>query len=505
MPSKRSMMVFPGTLDGNAAPAKGIDRRSLQSAADPASAYDALNVDLDTGGGYKRRDGLLEFGELPPNTHGLYSLGGSLRVAVPSGYGYQTSMPTGIRADAFGDSISTPVAPTKYVRMTANSSWGADTLYGALPYFVLETDSGQYIHHWITTFPAGVFDSVDTRIDTGFEAGPDLTKIQRKLYAPDVTKKVVRYSSTQFGPGTWKEADAPNDAGFLNVNEHALGAADVQGLTTHQGRLVVVFSNSMQFWNPDPDPAKITFNTALNGPGTTVFGSLAPVIGDIFYFSEGGFRSLQTQTVTGELREGDLGAAITELTLAFNNTDPLNVHSLWSQARSQYICIFNTGSISQAFCFTLSPSMGIVGWTRWELPIAVDYMTELDGTLYVRRENMVYKLDPDTVFDQVNGENLDVPAYIDSHFCDSGQPRWLKQWTTMDVMSDSTIDISVYLDQRNRSLIEPVAVDVEGTTYDEGMIPVDVVSHAVAFRFTLKDTGSFERAHIDSIVLVGSG
>jgi hypothetical protein len=484
---------------------QGIDRRSIQSASNPSSLYDAVNCSLDTGGGLERRDALVEFAQLPPNTHGLYALGGTLRVAVPAGHGYQAAMPPGVDADVFGDSSALPTPVDKYVRLSAVESWGADAGLGAFPYLVLETSAGQFVHHWIVSTPILPTSPALTRIDLGFDPGPSIIKIQRKFYAPDAIKGTVPFSSTQFGPGTWRESDAPGDAGFLNVIEHALSDPRIKGVTLHQGRLLVVFANSMQIWNVSPDPANISMNSVLNGPGTNQFGSLSPVIGDVFYFSEGGFRSLSTQTVTGELREGDLGAAIRAITAEFANADPQTVKSLWSQARSQYICAFNTSGTSTVFCFTLSPALQIAGWTRWTLPIGIDYITELDGVLYLRYQDMVYKMDPAIQNDTVDGVEQAIDAYFDTQFIDGGEPRWLKHWTMLDIMGDSTVDIDVFLDQKNRALKESVAVDLEGTTYDEGMIPVDVTQHAVAFRVRFKAPGSVERINTDAIVLVGSG
>ena len=67
----------------------------------------------------------------------------------------------------------------------------------------------------------------------------------------------------------------------------------------------------------DPDPALIAFRTAYTGPGTDQFNSVANVVNDVYYFSEGGFRSLTTQTVTGEQRERDMGTRIAELNREF--------------------------------------------------------------------------------------------------------------------------------------------------------------------------------------------
>ena len=494
---------------GQPAPSRGLDRRSLQSGADTSSVWSAVNVDLTTSGGFRRRDGLLEHAELPPNTLGLYALAGKLHVAVPAGHGYQGSLPPDIQGDVFGDSDTGATEVDRYTRVSAQSSWGASSTLGALPYLVLKTSAGQYVHHWIDRQPltAGAF--VRTRVDTGFEPGPDLEKVEQKFYAPDRTVGVIRYSSTEFGPRFWSEVQAPDDAGFLAVNEHALSDPEIQGVTTHQGRLVVVFADSMQFWDVDPDPALFKLDFTLNGPGTRVFGSLAPVIGDVYYLSEGGFRSLATQTQTGELREGDIGASIRDLTAELAGVDNDNVIAIWSQARSQYLCFVNrdepgTDGLCTVFAFTLSPTFSITGWTTWELPILVDYVTELNGVLYIRRGDMVYKFDAASETDDINGEETTITAYFETQFLDGDVPQFRKQWMTMDILADGTNTIRVLVDRKDRTLTEVVAQNLAGASHDGGSIPIDVGANAIAIRVELKSLGTVEQMTINAIVAAGS-
>lgn len=503
--------VLVPSLKGSPAPSRGLDRRALQSFSDTSSVWEAVNCDLTTSGGFRRRDALIEYAELPPGTIGLYALADKLHVAVPAGSGRQQSLPNTIHGDVFGDSDTAATSLTGYVRMTAQSSWGGAQSVGALPYLVLESAAGQYVHHWIRALPLLPTSPVDTRISTGFEPGPDLAKIKQKFYAPDRTKAVVRYSSTEFGPAVWDEVTAPDDAGFIATIEHALSSPDVTGLTVHQGRLVIVFANSMQFWNVDPDPQLNSLAFVLNGPGTKVFGSLSPVTGDVFYFSEGGFRSLQTQTTTGELREGDIGASLADLAAQFAQVDPSRVKSLWSQARSQYLCFVSeeeSGSdgTTTVFAFTLSQTFGVVGWTTWQLPVNVEYVTELDGVLYVRSGDMIYKFDADGLKDEVDGAQRTIDAYFETQFLDGGFPQFRKQWLMMDVLQDTTsvIDVSVLVDRSNREIREIVAKNLTGPTYSGGTIPVDVGETAVAFRIAFKSKGTVQQMTLSAVVTAGS-
>lgn len=480
--------VYIPSRGGAPAPCRGIDQRSLQVGADPSSVWDAVNCDLTDSGDIKIRDGLVLHAQLPPGTLGLYALGGNLRVAVPAGHGIQGVLPPNVIGDVIGDTPNEATAIGRYTRVTSVTSWGAgDGDRGALPYLVLRTAAGQYVHHWIRTSPELPTSPVKTKIETGFVPGPDVVKFKQKIYAVNVLDRVIQYSSTEFGPGTWSETDAPDDAGFLNVNEHALSDTEITGLTLHQGKLGVVFAQAMQFWSVFADPAQNQFGFALNGPGTNVFGSLKPVVGDVFYFSEGGFQSLVTQTQTGELREQGFGAPVRELSRQFLNAASEDVASVWSQARAQYLCAFNTGTTSTVFAYKWLPAMGVTGFTRWSLPVRVDYWAELDGILYIRSGDDVYRFDPMSGHDDTLAGEVDITAYFDTQFVDGGIAAVEKQWLTFDAEAEGEYDVSMLSDRRNRSLVEPVALRLNGSTYDKDTIPFDALLHAVAVRITLRE------------------
>lgn len=504
MAANRRLPVSLPSRGGQPAPFRGIDRRGVSSLSDPSSLWDAYNCDLTLNGGIKRRDGLVAHAELPPHTIGLFAAGGKLHVAVPAGYGYQAALPADIVGDVFGDSATAATDPDRYTRMTAVLTWGAREGSGAIPYFILKTDAGQHIHHWIDEIPALPTDFVNTSVSQQFLSGPAALKIAQKVYAIDAVNGTVPYSSTEFGPSVWSEVEAPDDAGFLQALEHAQSDVDVKGLTLHQGKLVIVYAQAMQFWTVAANPANNRWEFTLTGPGTNLFNSLAPVIGDVFYFSEGGFHSLATQTQTGELRDGDIGASIQALTAPFIAANEDSVHATWSQARSQYLCFINDGVICQVFAYTLSPAFGITGWTRWTLPITVDYTAELNGVMYLRSGDMIYKLDPLAITDELYGVETEIVAYLETQFVDGGYAMFMKQWLTMDITGDAEVDVEVLVDRADRSIRLPVASGLQTPTQDGGNIPVDVAQNAIAVRVTFKGPGTVESIDFDSVLTAGS-
>lgn len=502
---RRATLAVPISTPEQAGRFLGIDRRNLQTGSNPNSLFDAINCDLTIGGNLKRRDGLILHAKLPVGTIGLYSIAGKLRVAAPSGHSLSLQMPAEITLDEFGDSATTITPLNQYVRVSDVTSWDSDPTHGAQPYLVLETSAGQYLHHWINKRPTSFSTPIFTGIQLGFDSGPDVEKLQGKLWSIDKFGGTVHFSSTLLGPGVWREVDAPGDAGFISPLEHADSDPLIKGIKRHQGKLMVVYDNAIQIWKVDPDPALHGFLTSLRGPGTKVFESFQPVIGDVFYFSDGGFRSLVTQTVTGELRQGDLGSPIEPITRGFRTTPNGRVRALWSQARSQYICMFTdtVTSKSTAFVYTHVPSFGIGGWTQWDLPLAADYLVEHEEELFIRQGDRVYKFDPTHCWDDINDVRLDVESDVITQFLTAGKPRQSKQWTTMDVTQTGKCDISLLPDQRDRKIELEVAFDLDGSTHDIGQIPVNSFGHSIALRFKAKLLWELDGFALDVMLLDG--
>jgi hypothetical protein len=484
---------------------RGIDQRNTGSDANPATAWDAVNVDLTIGGEFKSRDCLEEYAKLPPGTHGLYSMGGKLRVAGPAGHALPAVMPPGIKLDLFGDLPGVVTSLSRYVRMRSVTNWGISTAQNIQPYMVLETAAGQFLHHWITDEPAGLSSPIDTSIATPFPSGPDVVKLHGHLWAFNRYSGDVHHTSVSEGPGQWFPNPPINDTGFISPQHHALSEPQIRGLGQHQGNLMVVYGQAIQFWKVDEDYTLNQFLTALNGPGTKRFATLANVIGDVYYFSDGGFRSLATQTVTGELREGDIGAPVNALTRKYNTASDDTAFSVWSQARSQYLTFFNDydAGTCEVFAYTSLLSFGVAGWTRWVLPVNIEYATSHDDEIFLRGGDTIYRFSQDLFEDYVDGSPIAVSSEITTQFINGGAPRLLKNWLTMDVDQDGICNVELLIDQRDRSLIEPIAYGLDGPTFELGNIPIQTVGHAVAFRFTSTSKWEFDGCSLDVEVLGG--
>ncbi len=359
------------------------------------------------------------------------------------------------------------------IRVASAVGAGASASFGVYPYLVLErwVDAGDHAagtafeHHWITTTTPDEDIAPTTQVILPFAPGASLVSTGGKLWASDDINGVVRFSSTLNGPRDWV---TPQDAGYLSVLAHAAGDRTMQALGIYDDKLAVIFSDSVQLWATDPQPSNITLVRALNGPGTDQENSVVNVLGDLFYFTRGGFRSLHTQTVTGQIQENDdIGAPIDELSA--QETGQASV-ALWSQSRGQYLCAFG----SRVYAFRYSPMSKVMGWTTWELGATVDAMVELNGVMYIRSGDNLYDLKAG----YLDGSTWEV---VMNGFSDGSSSQI--RFDFVEVAQRGTCEIGYYLepDRDDFYLAGPTLV---GTTMAIDRVYVGTIARVLSTRFT---------------------
>jgi len=453
---------------------RGIDRRRPRYQIDPRFCYEAKNLSLTRGGELESAPVPELVATLDSQSLGLYAVGDKLHAVLPAAS--VTPNPLGFVYDRI------TAEPGEYTAVTAVETYDYKSGGGGYPYLVLRRSNGtSYAHHYIDG-------GSTTLVDLPFNPGPSLVKLQEKLYAQDRIFGKVHFSSTVSGPRAWVDQDFA-DAGSIDAARQAGGDAQITGLTYFGYQLVVFFRDTVQFWQADPDPANIIFMRALRGPGTTMVGTVAPVIADVMYLGDGGFRSLSQMNTIGEVAEGDIGAPIQPLTTPFVDSlrrNPTAAKSLWSTSRSQYLCFITEGNATSVFAYTLSPLGGVDGWTRWEYNLPVSDLVELNGTVYFRSGNDVYKLrDP---------EDGEVSWQFESAMVDAGVPGRMKHWASIDISQEGEIGtLAVRVNDRDISVAYPIAYKLEGSTFSNGRIPIMGMSHRLGIvasgnkRWTLSD------------------
>jgi hypothetical protein len=448
----------------------GLDVRKLPEASDPSTLRLAENLDLTIAGGLRARDPFVAVATVDAKSAGLYVLGGQLRCAVPGGE--SLSPPPGIIYDRIGDGGSS--YGSTIAAVTAAETIGSSTTSGIKPYLVVRRSTGNYEHHWIQAPPWPISTAVNTKVSLPFKPGSNLIKMASKLWAVDAFDNGVRYSSVVNGPTDWT---FPNDAGELPVASQVSGDRIIYGLGQIEGKLAVFLADAVELWRVFADPTRSDFglDRVMNGPGTQAPRSVVNVLGDLFYFSRGGFRSLKQNLLTGQFREGDLGARIQPLT---KDLDPLTSApvALWSQARQQYLCAF--GGTVFALTYSNQEKALVSGWTTWTLPAAVESMVELDGEVYFRAGTTIYQAirggDPTLETGYSWGALF--------QFFDQGDHHVSKTFNFLDVVQDGESDVSFYDDPRNP---ETATGDALATSdQDTGYTPLSLLANHLSVGFT---------------------
>jgi hypothetical protein len=360
------------------------------------------------------------------------------------------------------------------VRVTGVEALGANASFGVYPYIVVErwADANDHSlgtvfeHHWIRQGLVNADTALSTQVRLPFSPGPSIVKAAGKLWASDDVNGVVRFSSTANGPSDWT---TPEDAGYIPVITHTSGDRRIRALGIYDDKLAVLFGDSVQLWATDPQPSNITLVRVINGPGTTNPRSLVNVLGDLFYFTRGGFRSLTTQTVTGQIQENDdIGAAVDALTESEEGADAV---AWWSQARGQYLCAFG----QRVYAYRYSPRTKTVGWTTWELGVPVDAVAEINGITYIRSGNKLYRLEAG----YADGSTWDVTF---NDFT-AGDPLIRKRVDFLGVLQRGRADLRVFLQPDNDTyyLQGPT---INGSSANMERIFVGAMARTFGFRFT---------------------
>lgn len=310
------------------------------------------------------------------------------------------------------------------------------------------------------------------RVNLPFEPGPAVATVAQKVVADDIKTRNTWYSSTVNGPTDWT---ALNDAGFIPSANHADGDQPIRGYGTYRGMLAIMYESVVQLWNMDPDPALITFEENVGGAGTTFPKSVDNVAGDLFYFSSGAFHRLDAAVLTGQPKDGDIGAPIQAETTALT---PTNVCAVWSPRLQTYLCAID----GVVYVLLWSPTTGRAGWGRWELPWAVTDLVEWDQRIVVRRADAaeVWYLDEDN--------NPDVSWRVQFNFVDCGTSK-TKRFSFADVRQTGECTATFGFDPDDATDTQEMFT-LEGSTQNKGRVPVPCVTESL--QVTFAGTGAWK-------------
>jgi len=302
-------------------------------------------------------------------------------------------------------------------------------------------------------------------------------KKAQSIWAIGTTGDTVRFTATS-NPRDWTTA---SDAGFLPVGLQQSGATVAKGLGEYNSQLLVLFPDSAQVWTVDTAPTNNALAQIVD-VGSKHPYSHANMSGDVFFLSPQGVRSITNLENTSNLIDVDVGSPVDSLiTSIFGSNSP---RALYYRGGGQFWMYYGT----KALVYTFSRSGKISAWSIYEFPYSLDYLTELDATLYIRSGNDVYRMD-DTAFDD-DGVTFTVTAEL--AFVDFKMPGVLKQVWGMDLVLTGTGTIAHRYDVRSPDLITTPPVELTGDSRPGRILPVELLATNLAPVIVNHDAADFE-------------
>lgn len=364
----------------------GLDLRGGDRA--PGSLAIADDVRIDTRGSAVRRPGLVRTATLPAGTAGLYTVDDLLRAAAPNG----TSV-TGLHPAVYLDYVDAVSVGGRVEAVRLPS--GRRMLW-------IEADGGGPPRLHLTK--RAVEDAVTgSRITLPW--GPrGVLFLGGRGYALDAVRGLLQFSGVadpdvNDGEGyirTWDDLADPNEAkngGFAYIAQ--MGSAP-QGIAEYMGQVAVFAQNAIQLLEVG-SAGPVAVAATIAGPGTRHPAATASMSGDLLYADIGGtVRLLSQDAQTGGAAEDTVGTPVQPLTVGMLGFADVP-RAIYARQLGGYLL----ASGGQVAFLSILPGKGPLGWSRWNLPVAVDAVTECRGVVAIRSGNAVYNLSENAPDDEV--------------------------------------------------------------------------------------------------------
>ena len=472
--------------------ATGLDRRKARDVSDANRLWELTNAYVTTGKQLGKRPGLRKIATLEAGTIGLIAGGGVLNtfsadasIAHADTLFRHNFVPNGGLAvsrvhygDVFAGYLYAAVeyqgGTIKHHYLDDPGAWASSTAY-TVGNFRRPTTANGFRYEvtsiagsgtsagseptWPTTEGATVTDNPGANqvvwtcrsfavTDTNCPHSNGVTKQAQSIFAVD--EEVVRFSATD-APRDWTTA---SDAGFLATGRQQTGATDALALAEFQKQLAIFFVDGLQIWDIDPDPALMTIRQRIANVGTRYPHSPLPFNGDVFFLSDVGFRSVLVSQQTDNIQDSDVGSPIDKLVKP-GLVAGINPLSVFYPGGGQFWCIIG----NYAWVYTFSRASKIAAWSKYTFPFQIEAAASLNGELYLRSGDSVYRVDEDYYTD----DGTAISVLVEMPFLSNKAPGILKQFFGFDVAMIGSASISFRFDPRTPSF-QTQAIAVSGNT-----------------------------------------
>lgn len=283
-------------------------------------------------------------------------------------------------------------------------------------------------------------------------------------------RDVVRYCATD-NPRDWSATD---DAGFVPSGLSAPTSPETSALGEYRGRLVIFTPSHLQLWDADPDPANIRKYDSIAGFGTIYPNAVVSVVDDLYFVTEEGIRSLSISATSNNLRSGDVGSGIDPLVVA-KLAGPDKPLGTYYPGNGQAWFIF----ANEGFIYTRSRLGKIGAWSRYVWPWTIDATTQLNGNLYLRSGNTLYRVDESAVDDA--GTLFE--GVIWTPYLELGSPGSMKFVDSIDIVGYGRASMQAGYDQSNSAAYtDPYLLPEDSVS--GGRVPLPVAGPSLSFKMT---------------------
>ncbi len=437
----------------------GIDLRKGRAESDANRMRMLKNCYVTTGWQIRKRPGVTKVATLETGTTGLFAHKGQLHTFYCAATAI-THANTLFNANQLKlDTGYTAITSLRGVVSFNNNLYVSARHTGPI-----------YRHHYLDGA------AVTMVVDANCPNGSSIAKGAEKIFCAQLEN--VHFCATN-APRDWTTA---NDAGFLPTGRQTSGASTTaSALGIHRNKLAVFAEDSIQTWNIDPDPTRMSFDQAIKGIGIRGFRHVEEVGGELFFLSNFGIRAVRTQMYQELIEDTDVGSPIDELVdeQADLTSHRITVHY---ERGGQFWSIMG----DTAFVFSYSKTSKLSAWSIYEFAFSIDWAAVLNGELYLRSGDDVYKVQEDTFTD----DGSIYPVSGMTPYLSFKRPGILKSITGLDVVSDGTADYKVYFDSRDDTALMAIS-SVANDTRPGGLIPVGASGTEIAVGFTNEDDQDF--------------
>ncbi|MDH5572491.1 MAG: hypothetical protein OEY89_12050, partial [Gammaproteobacteria bacterium] len=424
----------------------GLDLRKGASVSDANRLRQLKNGYVTTGKVIRKRPARKLVATLEAGTKGLISGQGKLNTFYESGT--ITHANTLFQANL--------VAHPTTSQLVSKVHRG-DVFSGYL-YVSVEYADGSIWHHYLNGgSPTHV-------TDVNCPQSAEFIKVTDKIWSPD--GEVVRFSATN-SPKDWTSV---SDAGYLPTGLQQRGALDALALGQFRKDLVVYFVDGIQIWNPGSNPANHSLSKIIQSMGCGYPGSIGYVGDDSFFLSSAGYRSISGVGTNDTPVDIDVGSPIDSLVVPLLGTNIKPIAGFY-RGGGQYWCAIGR----TIHVYTYSRTMKISAWAEYDIGVSIDDIAELNGELYVRSGDNVYRIDKNLFTDDGTSYEL----VMDMAFLDFKRPGVLKQIIGVDAVIQGEADLQLRWDPRDSSLITD-KIPLSGDTRPGEMTPVEVIATSIA-------------------------